>query len=241
MIRKLAAYFVILIFPICCSAGNNIFQVGAIVSPSMEGFSGKGREFKPSYNFGLDYKLYLSPNLTFQTGVQYQNKGFRVIIPLSSDLAATEVFSAHYISVPTILNGHIKTGTRSRILISGGITNGYLVSQTRRIKKSDIEDAESFKDEEGKPYTDKTTPITYDFFNKRYTGLQVGVGYMKFIKKKVVLEIHPSYAIQLNNALSRKANLINSDGKKDRFKSLSVDIKLGYYINKQIDQKNKAF
>lgn len=231
--------FILLISSSNVFAENDKYQITINLSPSIEKFTGLGRQAKLSYNFGLDYKYYLSPFFTFQTGIEYQNKGYKGPQQLDPKYDKLLVYT-HYlqtVSIPTNFNIHIKTGTRNRVLLTAGLTNGYIFSQYRKVEKIDQTEINNIKDEYNIIYSRKIEKE--DFFKHRFTGMNIGIGFMQFIKKKVVFEVHPVYTFQLNYPYSNNYSYVGD--KIDKLKSFAINIKVGYYFNKQISQTEKSF
>ena len=215
------------------------YQITIMTAPTLEHYTGFGRSPKLSYNTGLDYKLYLDPLLTFQTGIYFQNKGYKVPIELYEgfDILMLHTYSLNFITIPTNFNFHIKTGTRNRIVLTTGISNGYNISQTRRMNRVKAEDALKLNEEYSVIY-DNVRIETVDLFAKRYTGVNLGINFQQNIKKKVVFELGTFYSRQLNNSISK--NYIYN-GKPNRLQSFSLEFKLGYFINPQISQRENPF
>lgn len=198
--------------------------------------------WKVTYNFGAEFKYYLSPGTSVSTGLMLQDKGFRNLLEVATtdSLSGNGEFekpaligSAKYITAPLDLNMHIKTSRKSRILLSGGIIYGRLFTQNLLGKRISPEQENTqtsiFAVESGKS--------NIQLFNKSYFGLNFGVGFTKYIKDKMVLTIQPHYIWQRGNALDDDAPVVGGD--KIRFNSFLVDVRFGYYYNSQIKNRKK--
>ena len=71
------------------------YQITLLLSPSMEGYNPRNKEVKRlwktqgyqtkfTYNFGLEYKKFMSPLSSFSTGLLLQNKGYRALLSEAS-------------------------------------------------------------------------------------------------------------------------------------------------------------
>lgn len=198
--------------------------------------------WKATYNFGAEFKYYLAPGTSLSTGAMLQDKGFRNLLTVSTSdsLSGNSEFekpaligSAKYLTVPLNLNMHFKINRKSRFLVSPGIVYGRLVTQNLLGKRisPDQENTNTsvFKVESGKS--------NIDLFNRAYVGFDLGLGFTKYIKDKMVLTIQPHYIWQRNNALNEDSGAVGGD--KIRFNSFLLDIRFGYYYNSQIKNRRK--
>ena len=199
---------------------------------------------KLSYNFGIDYKHFLSPSTTFETGVLFQNKGLRNV--LGNALDGRGLFDKRvlalglwYISVPTNFNFHIRTSRKSRILITTGLMNGILINQMQEGRRTEAGDKSPFT---GGDITDSKVKI--NIFRRHYMGLNLGFSFMKYIKSKLVLEIEPMYTRGINKALRKDAPVSYGGVLPEptpKLDSFSINFRLGYFFNKQIKNYQKDF
>jgi hypothetical protein len=80
-----------LLLSLQATAGGEKFQINLIVAPTAEWMWFNRSPFasayndlwgtKLSYNFGIEYKRFFDPSLSFSTGLLYMNKGFRNVDP----------------------------------------------------------------------------------------------------------------------------------------------------------------
>ena len=236
--------------------GGDKFEVKAIFSPTFETMRPGNRYFKAdwgyklSYNLGVEYKYYLDPDISFSTGILYQDKGFRTVYSknLNPSLLynnAVFVTSYKYFMVPTNINLHFETSKKSRFLIVFGLTNGYLWKAKASFKRvSDdqlnvIQDSNSNLDKEDISYN--LIPYSY----RRFTGVNVGFKFSKYIKSKMVFEIGTIYSRQLNKLNKKQVYGIDDNGieypLRQKLDAFIFDIRLGYFFNKQIQNSGKDF
>jgi len=236
------------------SSGDK-FEIKGILSPTFETMRPGNRLFKDdwgyklSYNFGLEYKYYLKPDISFSTGILYQDKGYRSVYSENKNpslLYNNSIFitSFEYFMIPTNLNIHFETSTRSRFLLVMGLTNGYLWKAKASYKRvSDdelnlIKDGNSDLDPEDNSYN--MLPYSY----KRFTGVNLGFKFSKYIKSKMIIEFGAIYSRQLNR-VSRVTEAADVLGNyyyiKPKFDAFIFDIRLGYFFNKQIKNSGKDF
>lgn len=230
--------------------GGEKFRLSLLASPSLEWtyFAGNTELSKAqndifgskySYNFGFEYEYYVSPGFGLSLGLQYQNKGFRnetsytLLGSDETDIGIT-IGSARYLIVPAMLNFHLPLSRRSFITISTGALGGFLLTQTINNRNYANEffpegDEGFFGTGNGKSNT--------NLFNNVFVGGQIGMGFTRHIRSRLVLDIQPIYRFQVNKGFNADAN--TTFVTKERFNSLALEIKVGYYFSKQIDRKNK--
>src|SRR5690606_16486038 len=118
-------------------ASGEKFQITLMLTPSFENMNYRKApnlfQYKLSYNVGLEYKHFLAPDVSVSTGILFQNKGFRTQ-PVYADPAVAPsgniLIAARYLSIPLNLDGHIKLSETLDFILSGGITGGYLLSDS---------------------------------------------------------------------------------------------------------------
>lgn len=225
---------------------NEKYQIKAVLSPSFENLHFRGMnnifQAKPSYSAGFEYKYFTSPTFAWSTGILFMNKGFRstpsYTDPISGEKVLDDGFliiSSRYLGVPFRLNRHIRLTKRDQIIIYGGIIGSVRVSQTvsgRRIE-GDTEIEDPLFGTLGKERSN------INWFNTMFWGLDFGVGYSKYIKSRLVISIEPIYRRQINEARSPNSPLRGVE--KTRLEGIGLDLKMGYYFDKQIDNRNKVF
>ncbi len=218
------------------------YQISLMLTPSYENMNDRDFpnifEYKLSYNLGAEFKLFLSPDISVSSGIIFQNKGFKTQPEYTNPDALQKghiVISARYISVPLNIDGHIPIAEKFDFIISGGLTAGHLYDDTfvgRRIN-GDEEIKEGFF---GTVSEDKQP---FDVYNDWYFGLNVGFGFCQYIKSKMISAVEPYYRRQLNQAIDPTSAA--SGYGAPRLDSFSVDCKIGYYFNKNINNKRKSF
>lgn len=231
-----------------CSWGQDKFQITGVFAPSYEQLQFRGDSqqkdlfgAKFSYNFGIEYRVFLSPGLAAVTGLQYNNKGFRNTeianpsgLVQSTSSGGVIIGSARFFTIPTNLSAHIRLGKRTSLLFTGGFSTGYMVAQT--VNGKDLLPAE---ENSSGLFVTSNGKSNIDLFNKFYFGLNLGAGITQQIGARMILGVHPTYRRQLNRAIPADANItkvVNSG-----FNSLTADLKLGWYFNKQFQNDNKNF
>lgn len=240
---------------IYAQGGNEKFEFKFQLSPTLERMNPRNRvakselswDRKLSYNFGIEYARYFAPDVSLATGVLIQNKGYRSILTnfTSSDPRFNNsvfVLSAKYVSVPTNLNIHLETGNKSRFLLTFGLMNGYLIDARSKYKRVSSEELSVIDDPFDNNDVIENTIIYNDVFNKWFLGLNLGFGITKYVKDKIAIEVHPLYTAQLNRGISKNARVTAGNFRiNPKFDSLALDVKLGYYFNKQIKNSQKQF
>jgi hypothetical protein len=224
------------------------YQITVLLAPSIERLSDRNiklalpLEWKPSYHVGMEYKRFLDPDLSFSTGFFFQNKGFKTrprILRSDGTFDDTKrgniIVSARYLTVPVGFDKHFTILKKLHFMISGGVMGGYLVNQTFNGKRFDAPD--NLRDPIFGDFANEVSNIRW--FNKRYFAWNVGVGFIQYIKSKFVVVAQPMYQRQFSNALDPEGALVGYD--KPRLDSFSLDLKAGYFFNKQIKNARKSF
>lgn len=224
------------------------WHLTALFSPSYETINFRGiKEIqfgtKLSYNFGLEYRQFLSPDVSFSLGLNVQNKGFKNDVQLYDDLnnpsiLAKELATARYLVVPFDLNYHWRILKRTELNLSGGITAGYILNQLYYLKGLDagtIADTPWGEFNGGKSNT--------DIFNTKYVGADVGFGFTQYIFTKMVFGFQAYYQRQFNSAFNPNIKFASVTGEpvKARLDSIALYLRVGYYFSKQIKNRKKGF
>ena len=227
-------------------AGGEKFQINFLVSPTAEWlwFSNSANAeiynnlwgTKVSCNFGMEYKRFVDPSLSFSTGIMYMNKGFRNVDPnagVGSKNGVT-LMSAHVLAVPIYLNIHQDITRKVEMIYSLGIAGGYLFQERVRNK--------NYSDEEvpAQGILDATNGVSnVDLFNDVYVGAHAGIGISTYLKSRVVLVVQPMFQFQINNARDYLGQFASADPFSARLNSFGVDLKLGYFFTKQVRNRRK--
>lgn len=228
-------------------AGGEKYQITLLLSPSIEWVHFRASQSAPlyndlfgpklSYNFGLEYKHFFDPSLSISTGVLYQNKGFRnkydVPQPDGTFEEQTTLGSVHMASIPIYLNAHHNITRKTEMIYTAGLGFGYVLSQTIRNRNYTGEEGVSeglFEVGNGRS--------NINMFRDFYFGLHMGVGISTYIKSRVVLIVQPMYKYQINDG--RDPFFPNPDAFSAKLNSLAFDIKVGYFFNKQIQNRRKS-
>lgn len=235
--------------------GDEKFQIKIMLSPSAEwlrfGQSVNAPIYnsqfgtKLSYNFGIEYKRFFDPSLSFSTGLLYMNKGFRNAIqavptaenpnPGTNDVGVT-LGSMHMLAVPLYLNVHHRLRRRLEMIYTAGLAGGYVFSETvrnRYYSGENIPEQGFFDMSEG------AAPV--NLFVDYYVGLHAGIGILAYLKSRIVLIVQPMYKHQLNNARDYVGQFTSNDPFTARLNSFGVDLKVGYFFTKQIRNRKKEF
>ena len=223
-------------------ASGEKFQITLLLSPSFETYNDRLApdifDYKLSYNIGVEYKHFLAPDFSFSSGILFLNKGFStkpVYVNSGIDTKGNINISARYLSIPFNFDGHIKLTDKLDFIISAGVTGGYLVSESfigRRVKGDE-------EIQEGIFSTNSPDRQPLDIFSNTYFGLNLGVGLCQYIKSKMVISVEPYYRRQVNDAIDPTSAA--SGYLKPRLDSFCMDIKIGYYFNKNIRNYRKKF
>ncbi|MGD1844498.1 MAG: outer membrane beta-barrel protein [Salibacteraceae bacterium] len=224
------------------------FQITGVFAPSYEWLQFRGQNAqndifgsKYSYNFGIEYRGFLSPGLAVVTGLQYNNKGFRNTeiqndagLVQSTNSGGIIIGAARYLTVPTNLSIHFRVGKRTSLMVTGGLSTGYMLAQT-------VNGKDLLPEEEGSDglFVTSNGKSNIDLFNRVYVGLNLGAGITQQIGSRMILGLHPTFRRQLNRAIPVDANI--NEVVNTGFNSLTADLKLGWYFNRQFQNDNKTF
>lgn len=245
---KTAVLLAVFILPLNLAADEK-YQITGQLSPSYETINYRNKNFrhlggfKLSYNFGFEYKNFLSPVFSISTGLQMQNKGFRNIIEFySSDSVkifrdGALVINAYYLMAPIDLNWDIQLLDKTVLVISTGFSAGYLLRQEMTGKRIPAE-LEQINPVTGRPYEPGTEKI--DWFKHFYFGWNGGFGITQYIKSKLVLTVQPMYTRQLNRLIDPWGP-VRTGETTPKFDSYAIHFRLGYYFNDQISNYKKEF
>jgi len=242
---KLLCVFIAL-FPILGIAQDK-YHLTAVLSPSFEKISDRNigqslpLEWKPSYHFGFEYKGFLDPDLSITLGIHFQNKGFRTRPRVMSTPGIIDeerkghiIISARYLTIPVGFDKHFKLADRTYLLASAAVHGGILINQTFSGKRFDAPD--EIEDPLFKNAINRRDNI--DWFKREYFAWSAGVGIVQYIKAKLVISVQPMYQRQLNDNIDPDGPVIGTD--KPRFDAFYLNLKAGYYFNKQIKNYKKA-
>jgi hypothetical protein len=238
------AFFCILL--ILKGNASEKFQVTFQLAPTYEKLSPRDKVYKGlfgyklSYNFGVEYRVFSSPDFSFSTGILMQDKGFRNELQFKTSDSISQTgaiaISTKYLTVPLDLNRHIHIAEKTELVLTGGFSFGYLFSQSfigRRVPDDLATNTNTFLGEE---VTDKRSNI--DWFNKLYWGLDLGVGVTQYIKSKMVIMVQPTYYRQLNKVVNPEGPLRADFSPK--LDSFALNIRVGYYFSDQIKNYKKS-
>lgn len=241
-------FFAVTVLQPKARAGTEKFQLTLLLSPTTEWMRFRnsvnaaaynslwGNKF--SYNFGLEYKRFFDPSLSFSIGATYMNKGFRNSIYDASgaETVGTTLCSVHMAAVPLLLNFHHSLRRKVEMIYTAGIAGGYLISETVRSKS----------------YTGEALPeqgwfdvnggrSNVNLFQDHYIGLNLGIGISTYLKSRLVLIVQPTYKHQLNNARDFTGQFASGDYFTAGLHSFGVDFKLGYFFTKQFRNRKKEY
>lgn len=225
------------------------YQVNLIVAPSLETYSAKtaaaGKLFqeKFSYNFGAEYKYFLDPTFAVSAGLQFQDKGFRSTFTFDTN-DSTQIgegliaVSTRYLNVPLLLNHHWQIARKTELVLDYGPVFGYLVKQSLLGKRipEDLGQEIQFLEEN---ITNNRTDI--EWFNKAYFGVFAGLGVQQYVASRLVLVANMGYTKQFNRTIDPDGPLVSSEPNfNPRFNSIILQLKMGWYFNKQIQNDKKV-
>lgn len=244
--RKWVLIFGLMVLAPAAFAGGEKFQINLLLSPTAEWLYFRNSlnaklyndlwGSKLSYNFGIEYKRFFDPSLSFSTGIMYMNKGFRNKIPSSSGAgdAGVTLGSAHIFAIPLYMNIHHDLARRVEMIYTGGLGVGYVASETVRNRYYTEEDVPN----QGLLDVAEGTS-NVNLFVDYYVGLHVGVGISAYLKSRIVLVVQPMYKYQLNNARDYFGQFASSDPFSAKLNSFGIDLKVGYFFTKQIRNRRK--
>lgn len=233
-------------FSLLAKAGGEKFQINFLISPTGEWLWFSGSPDAPknntmwgeklSYNFGIEYKRFFDPSLSFSTGLMYMNKGFRNVDPNPgpSGKRGVTLYSAHIAAVPLYLNIHHDIARKIEMIYTAGIAVGYIFSE--RVRSGIYSGEENPKDG---IFELSDAKGNIDLLRDLYLGLHVGVGISAYLKSRIVVVVQPMYKFQLNNAHDYLGRWAPSDPFSARLNSFGVDLKLGYFFTNQIKNRRK--
>ena len=249
MIKKFNIILLLIAATFNSNAGGDKFGIKGILSPTFETMRPGNRYFKDdwgfklSYNFGMEYKFYFKPDVSLSTGVLYHDKGYRSIyskIENPDFLYSNSVYviSYKYILVPTNLNLHFEVSKKSRLLIVAGMSNGYLIDATGTFKRVSEEQSSALQDQYQDLDVEDNSYSLVPYSNKRYTGVNLGFKFSKYIRSKMIIEFGAIYGRQLNRIYKEDQTAQDPNGVayviRPKFDSIVLDVRLGYFFNKQI-------
>ena len=236
------------------SMGQEKFQINGFLAPSYEFLSTRDIRIdnpfvaRYSYNFGGEIKYFLSPKMSTNIGLEFNNRGFKSIIDyeVKDDTVQTSVnISARYISVPISLCWNFTPIYRTELFFNVGATYGKLIGQSFRGKR--------IPSELGRPDNPVFEGVTNDktnikWFDGNYLGLTGGVGVSRYIKSRMVITVHPTVSLQVDRLLNPDGPIIpfavTSEGQlidySPKLNSYGVLFKLGYYFSDQIENTKKT-
>ena len=252
MRRALLSVLLILLLVPVSRAGNEKFQITLLLSPTAEWMRFSQSLNAPlynslwgtklSYNFGLEYKHFIDPSLSFSTGLMYLNKGFRNEIlsdPTTTntgtqDQIGVTLASMHIAAVPFYINMHHRLRRRVEMIYTAGLAGGYLFSELVRNNYYSGEDVpqQGFIDNSA-----GAAPV--NLFVDYYVGAHFGAGISAYIKSQLVLIIQPMYKWQVHDARDFFGAFSSSDPFAVRLNSFGIDFKIGYYFNRQIRNRKE--
>jgi len=250
--RKTLLIWTLALSPFFVRAGGEKFQITLMFSPTAEWLHFRNSlnatlynaewGTKLSYNFGIEYKRFFDPSLSFSTGLLYMNKGFRNDIQAGAygnstqgqDAVGVTLGSVHMIAVPLYLNAHHRLTRKVEMIYTAGVAGGYVFAETVR----------------NRYYTDEEVPeqgflelksgkSNVNLFVDYYAGVHFGVGVSAYLKSRIVMVVQPMFKLQLNNARDYSGSFSSSDPFSARLNSFGIDFKIGYFFTKQIRNRRK--
>ncbi|MBL4651484.1 MAG: outer membrane beta-barrel protein [Flavobacteriales bacterium] len=256
MRNTIAIFLFVALLSIDGFCGADKYEIKAIFSPTFETMRPGNRYFKAdwgyklSYNLGIEYKYYLDPDISFSTGILYQDKGYRVVYSenLNPSLLynnAVFVTSFKYFMVPTNINLHFETSKKSGFLLVFGMTNGYLWKAKASFKRVSDDQVGIIADSNNNIDKEDISYNMMPYSKRRFTGINVGFKFSKYIKSKMVFEIGTIYSRQLNKLNKQAVYGEDKNGLeyplRQKLDAFIFDIRLGYFFNKQIQNSGKDF
>ncbi|NQY66997.1 MAG: hypothetical protein HRT72_04655 [Flavobacteriales bacterium] len=249
---------IVLILLACIFGGKfciatETWQITVMVSPSIENMSDKlDRQYnrlnrdtiknnpdlnkidlydiKWSYNYGIEFKSFMTDLNSFSTGLFFVNKGYQKVLTYPDAPDKLVRLNAFYVETPAVFNWHKELNKKSRLIFSTGLHLGRLVSEKIATFSLDEDGSGKFSD-------DKLINRELKLYNPWYIGGNVGLGISMYVKTKMVLILQPNYTHQFNKAERQDAAAVTF--KENKFRSFSFDMKLGYYFNRKLKNGRK--
>ena len=255
MINKcLILFFSIIIFGGLAGISQEKYQFNAVFGPSYENISSRNAsidlpfQFKYSYNFGGEIKYYLSPHLSTNIGVQYNNKGFSSNFDyvVSNDTFPSSLrINASYLSIPIDLCWNFSPAFRTEYFLNVGINYGVLLGQSFKGQRVPVE--------LGRPDNPLYEGISNEksnisWFDKNAFGVQAGAGISRYVKSRMVLTFHPTAYFQMDRLINPEGPVqtiavSNNTGLPELYSpklySFLLLFKVGYYFSDQIENTKK--
>lgn len=235
-----------LLLSLQAAAGGEKFQINLIMAPTAEWMWFNRSPFastyndlwgtKLSYNFGIEYKRFFDPSLSFSAGLLYMNKGFRNVDPTAgvNGEKGVTLMSAHVAAIPLTLNIHHDLTRRVEMIYSLGIVTGYIFQERVRNRNYSEEEIPE------QVILDATNGVSnVNIFNDIYLGAHAGIGISAYLKSRVVLVVQPMFQFQINNARDYLGQFASSDPFNARLNSFGIDLKIGYFFTKQVRNQTK--
>ncbi len=230
------------------------YQLNFIFGPSYESISPRNGgivnpfTYKYSYNFGGEIKYFLSPKMSSNIGLQYNNKGFRSFIeyPVFDDtLSSTVLISAQYLTLNFDLGANFSPAFRTEYFFNAGVSYGLLVGQSFKGKR--------VPETLGRPDNGLYEGLSngrsnIEWFDKNYFAAQLSVGISRYIKSRLVFTFQPTFSYQIDHLINPDGPVIpiaiTSSGQpveySPKLHSFLLLFKLGYYFSDQIENDKKS-
>jgi hypothetical protein len=247
MRRAICLLLVLLSLAPSLRAGDEKYQLTLLLSPTAEwlrfsksinsGTYNNSFGTKLSYNFGVEYKRFFDPSLSFSVGAIYMNKGFRnQIRNQDGSRAGSTLASIHIAAVPLSLNLHHRLRRKVEMIYTAGITGGYVFSERARNNylSGETDPVQGIWDlSEG--------GVEMNLFRDYYVGAHFGIGISTYVKSRIVLIVQPMYRYQLHDARDFSGQFNSNDPFVARLNSFGIDLKIGYFFTKQIRNRKKQY
>lgn len=229
------------------------FQINGVLIPTYEGISMNNVQitnpytYRFSYGFGAEMKYFLSPKISTNFGLQFNDRGFLAepkYAYLDDSITTTISISCKYLTIPFDLCINFQPAFRTELFINAGLSYGILLRQTfkgRRVPP------ELGRPDNGMFEGISNKPSNIKWFDGNYWGVNLGFGVSRYIKSRMVLTVNPGMSFQIDGLLNPQGpvlqTVVTNQGTLTSFdpklKSFYLQLKLGYYFSDQIENTKK--
>ncbi len=158
---------------------------------------GDNIKMKPSVYVTGYVDLSVAPNLSIQSGVSLQGKGFKMEVDMEES-SASESRNIMSIDIPINAVYYISTGHSSSVFVGAGPYVGYAISGKNRAKWSGI-DNEGVDNEGAEINGSRSRDIVFSGDDKEMKRFDAGINFLLGYKLSTGLLINANYGLGLTN------------------------------------------